>query len=143
MSILPVFSWIVLRHGAYFLFLKRSKKNRNWPLHWTIPGGKIEEGEDIIDCALRETLEEVGVRIKKSDILEETTVHTTYIDGEKTAHLFLVDTWEGMPDNLEAELHDSFIWKTLDDLPTPMIPHIHAGIKWIFTHQKHIEYHAN
>ena len=143
MSTLPVFSWILLRHGSYFLLLKRSKNNRNWPLHWTIPWGKIEDGETIIDCAIRETLEEVGVMIQKSDILAETTVHTTYIDGEKTAHIFLLDTWQGMPDNIESDLHDEFTWKTLEDLPSPMIPHIRAGIEWILAHKKHVEYYAN
>ena len=139
---LPSFSGIILRHGSYYLFLKRSGKSRNWPLHWTIPGGKIENHEDPLDCAIRETAEEVGVTIEKSDIRAETIVHATYIDGEKTAYLYLVDTWEGMPDNLEPGLHDDFAWRTLDELPYPIIPHIHAGFDGILNHKTNIEYHA-
>ncbi len=99
--ILPTFAGILLRHGKYFLFLKRSEKSRNWPLHWTIPGGKIENDEDPLECAIRETMEEVGVRIQRNDIIGGTTVQASYIDGKKTVHIYLVDTWEGMPDNLE------------------------------------------
>jgi len=127
--ILPTFAGILLRHGSYYLFLKRSEKSRNWPLHWTIPGGKIENNEDPLECAIRETLEEVGVKIQPHDILQEIIVHATYIDGEKTAYIYLIDTWEGMPDNLEPGLHDAFVWKTLDELPYPLIPHIRVGVE--------------
>lgn len=140
--ILPTFAGILLRHGSYYLFLKRSDKSRNWPLHWTIPGGKIEDGEDLITCALRETMEEVGVMIDPSDILSEITVDAHYIDGKKTAHIYLVDTWEGMPDNLEPGLHDEYVWKTLDELPYPMIPHIRVWVEWLLAWEKYREYHA-
>jgi len=69
-------------------------------------------------------MEEVGVKIQRKDIIRETLVEASYIDGKKTAHIYLVDTWEGMPDNLEPGLHDEYVWKTLDELPYPMIPHI-------------------
>ncbi len=140
--ILPTFAGILLRHGSYYLFLKRSEKSRNWPLHWTIPGGKIEPGEDPLDCAIRETSEEVGVTIKRSDLIETIQVDAQYIDGAKTAYIFLFDTWGGMPDNLEPGIHDGFAWKVFTDLPLPMIPHIRLWIEWILEHKKTITYHA-
>ncbi len=139
---LPVFAWILLRHGSYFLFLKRSEKSKNWPLHWTIPWGKIEAWEDALECAIRETTEEVGVSIRKTDIIGDIIVHAHYIDGEKTSYIYLVDTWGGMPDNLEPGLHDEMVWKSLMDFPYPMVPHIHEWIEWILAHKKIIDYNA-
>ncbi len=139
---LPAFAWVVLRHGSYYLFLERSEKSKHWPLHWTIPWGKIEIWEDPLDCAIRETLEEVGVRVHREKILQSIEIIADYIDGEKRIYLYLTDTWEGMPENLESDVHNICEWRTLDELPYPMIPHIWAGIEWMMNHQETIHYHA-
>ena len=34
-----------------------------WPGHWDLPGGGSEPGETPVECALRETLEELGLRM--------------------------------------------------------------------------------
>ncbi len=69
-------------------------------------------------------MEEVGVSILETDIIADMTVHATYIDGEKVSYIYLVDTWGGMPDNLEPTLHESLEWRKIEDLPYPLIPHI-------------------
>ena len=37
--------------------------------HYAFPGGQVEPGEDLIDCAARELAEEVGVRIAPSEVI--------------------------------------------------------------------------
>ncbi len=37
--------------------------------HYAFPGGQVELGEDPIDCAARELVEEVGVRIEPSEVI--------------------------------------------------------------------------
>lgn len=39
---------------------------------WAFPGGHLEYGEEIIDCAERETLEETGLKVKGRDIVAVT-----------------------------------------------------------------------
>lgn len=46
--------------GLHLLFEKRSG-NIKQPGDICFPGGRIEEGESIIECALRETCEEIGI----------------------------------------------------------------------------------
>lgn len=87
-------------------------------------------------------MEEVGVSIKKDDILHEMTIDAYYIDGKKTAYIYLVDTWEGMPDNIEPDIHNAYSWKTIEELPYPMIPHIRQWIEWLLAWEKYREYHA-
>jgi len=57
---------LVCCEGA-FLFLKRSKKARNWPLAWNIVSGIIEANEDSDTAIKREVKQETGlkVRVKK------------------------------------------------------------------------------
>jgi len=54
---------------------------------WEIPAGVLEPGEDPIDCAKRELLEETGARADKIEHL--TTVFTTPGFTDEMIHLFL------------------------------------------------------
>jgi len=45
--------------------------NSPWRGTYTIPKGKVEKGEELIDTAIRETEEEIGILISKNDITDE------------------------------------------------------------------------
>jgi 8-oxo-dGTP diphosphatase len=51
------------RQGEILLLLRDSKPTISYPNHWTLVGGKVEEGEIPETAAHREMLEEVGVDI--------------------------------------------------------------------------------
>jgi 8-oxo-dGTP pyrophosphatase MutT (NUDIX family) len=44
-------------------------KSPKWSNKWTIPGGHIEPGETIEECALREAKEETGLSVKFVSVL--------------------------------------------------------------------------
>ena len=48
--------------------LRASKLNRHGG-QYALPGGRLDEGENVIDAALRETHEEVGLFLEKSAVL--------------------------------------------------------------------------
>lgn len=48
---------------AALLLTRRSAKLRNHPGQWAFPGGRLDAGETVIDCALREMREEVGLSL--------------------------------------------------------------------------------
>jgi predicted NUDIX family NTP pyrophosphohydrolase len=66
---------------------------RKWQGSYGIPKGGVEEGESLIEAAMRETLEEVGINVPKRLI---DTTHRTYVltskkyKQVKTVHWFIV-----------------------------------------------------
>jgi 8-oxo-dGTP pyrophosphatase MutT (NUDIX family) len=59
---LVVHVWIRNRRGEY-LVSRRSANRPTYPLLWECVGGSALAGESSLDAALRETLEEVGIRL--------------------------------------------------------------------------------
>jgi 8-oxo-dGTP pyrophosphatase MutT (NUDIX family) len=54
---------------AALLLTRRSAKLRNHPGQWAFPGGRVDPGETLVQTALREMHEEVGVDIDESHVL--------------------------------------------------------------------------
>ncbi len=82
---------------------------------WVLPKGKVKEGEDIRDAALREVLEESGV---KAEIVKYTgMVHYTYKSLKenetvyKTVHWYLMETnsMESVPQKKEGFIEATFV----------------------------------
>ena len=55
---------IIFNDRSEVLLSQRVSKNSDWHGKWQFPGGTIEFGEDPKDTAIRETMEEVGIKIK-------------------------------------------------------------------------------
>lgn len=53
----------------YLLFEKRSNKLRRQPGEICFPGGKLESGESLQECAVRETVEELQVLPGQIEVL--------------------------------------------------------------------------
>jgi 8-oxo-dGTP pyrophosphatase MutT (NUDIX family) len=55
--------------GAAFVLCRRSAGLNRHASQWALPGGRIDAGETPIEAALRETDEEIGVRLDDSAVL--------------------------------------------------------------------------
>ncbi|MEP6300349.1 MAG: CoA pyrophosphatase, partial [Ilumatobacter sp.] len=55
--------------GASFVLCRRSAGLRSHASQWALPGGRLDTGETVVDAALRETWEEVGVRFDEDRVL--------------------------------------------------------------------------
>lgn len=55
--------------GASFVLCRRSAGLNRHASQWALPGGRLDPGETPIDAALRETDEEIGIRLGESAVL--------------------------------------------------------------------------
>lgn len=86
---------VIEKNGSFLLIAKRRGLGRGL---LNFPGGKVEENEEPTGCAVRETMEEVKVRIKGLEKLGE----IVFDHGElERVHVFLAEQIEGMPEETE------------------------------------------
>ncbi|MFD9370049.1 NUDIX domain-containing protein [Streptomyces sp. NPDC060020] len=79
-SLVPAASAVVVDERGRVLLQRRTDNGM-----WALPGGTMELGESIADCAIRETLEETGITV------EITGIVGTYTDP---GHVFAYDDGE-------------------------------------------------
>lgn len=99
---------LVLNENNHYLFIFRRGK-------WDLPKGKLDEGENIVDCALREVQEETG--------LQKVMVDTP-----------LGSTWHVYPENGQWMLKESiwFIMKgSSDERLVPQLEEEITKIEWV------------
>ena len=87
---------------------------------WTMPGGKMDFGEEIIEGAKREVKEETGLDLGVVEIIainNDMTEDAHYV----TIGMFCED-FEGEPKVMEPDEITSWDWFDIDSLPSPMYP---------------------
>ena len=91
---------------------------------WDLPKGKLDPGESLETCAVREVQEETGVQ---DVVLEKPLVVTYHTYDESGKHILKESHWYLMQTEKEEELTpqqdediDLCIWVPLDELETYM-----------------------
>ena len=82
---------------------------------WNGSGGKVETGEKIIDAAIRETQEEIGVEIKNPE--QAGLFHFKFAhkpEWNQDVTLFIAKDWTGEPQESE-EMKPK--WFSFDEIP--------------------------
>ncbi len=67
---------------------------------WNGVGGKVESGETITEAAIRETEEEIGVKILAGDLKQQAILHFSFenkSEWNQECHVFVAKTWRGDP----------------------------------------------
>ena len=114
MSVRLIAHSLIEKDGLY-LVIKRSAVKRGqanvYPKYWDIPGGSVEEGELPRAAAVRECLEETGL---KSHLVEVIHEDSQYDEEKKTVFTRLVYRASIIDDTvtikLDPEEHSAFRW---------------------------------
>ena len=75
---------VVVRRGPEYLLVHERGHGQTWYL----PGGRVEPGERIVDAAVRETLEEAGVRVAIEGVLR--VEHSPHPSGTARCRVFFL-----------------------------------------------------
>jgi len=84
---------------------------------WNGVGGKLHDGESIKEAAIRESGEEIGIRIKADDLNKVATIDFFFENKkefDQQVHVFFVERWENDPAESE-EMKPK--WYSTSDLP--------------------------
>lgn len=87
---------------------------------WTLPGGKLDFREDILDCAWREAYEETSIKISKGKLKLISVTNDVVEDAHFVTIGFVCDDFEGEPRVMEPDEITEWKWFDLDSLPNPM-----------------------
>jgi 8-oxo-dGTP diphosphatase len=91
--------------------------------------GHLEEGESVIDGAIREAGEEVGVTIDPSDLTFVHVVHYRAPGSEgRIGFFFLTEKWAGDPWNREPGKCARLIWSDPAQPPSATVPYTAAAL---------------
>jgi len=85
--LIEVTAALIWNQDKFMICQRPANKERG--LLWEFPGGKLEEGETLEECLIRECQEELGIKIKVKDIFMEAThqypditIHLTVFNAE-------------------------------------------------------------
>ena len=112
------------------LMLRRRDDDRGYPSHWCFPGGRIADDETSEDAAIRETLEETGLRIshlRHVGTRASTSAHPRRYDVDG----YVTTEWRGQLMRYPTPEHQDARWVSITDVPTltPLGP----ATRWLAT----------
>ena len=87
----------------------------------------MEPGESVLEAAVREVREELGVVVEATDLVPVTTMHRGQPGGpaleQRVDFFFTATRWEGSPEIREPGKVADLRWFPFVALPHPVVPH--------------------
>ncbi len=88
------------------LILRRSKTDKNEPLHWDLPGGGLDDNEEIEIGAIREVKEETGLDVSGIKIIGAYTIDDDSLQ-------FIAKAKANSEDVVLSFEHDEYKWVSI------------------------------
>ncbi|WP_336205309.1 NUDIX hydrolase [Nonomuraea sp. LPB2021202275-12-8] len=108
---------VLLVRGQEVLLGRRSGTGYGDGL-WHLPSGHLDAGESVVQAAVREAREEVGVVIEPRDLA---FAHVMHRAPERVGFFFVATRWDGEPYNAEPDKCSEVAWWRLDGLPGDIV----------------------
>lgn len=126
------FKWVVAPKvfvkgpSGRYLFIQRSAPSKHFAMQWELPGGKMDEGEEIGECLIRETKEETGLDLTLTGVAG---AGAGSIPNLNLAYMFMTGIVDSENVILSDE-HDDFKWISLEDArQLDLLPALKSYIK--------------
>lgn len=119
------FGIMMLKNNQVLLGQRHDDSNKaDSELHgegtWTMPGGKLEFGEEFEQAAVREVLEETNLEIDEKDLKFISLTNDIVSDAHFVTIGFLCERFKGKAQVMEPDEITKWQWFDIDDLPKPM-----------------------
>jgi 8-oxo-dGTP diphosphatase len=120
---------VILRRDEQILLLRRAG-NVYASGKLCLPSGHLEQGESILDAAIRETREEVGIVLDPADLRLVLSIHQRNPDKRhsRVGFVFEPGLWDGEPARCEPAKCSEFLWVNPDDLPADTVEYTAAAL---------------
>lgn len=116
---------MILKNGKILLGERHSDpKKAGSELHgegtWTMPGGKLEFGEELRDCAYREVLEETSIKVNAKTLKLISVSDDIVKDAHYVTIGLLSKDFKGKVKIMEPDEIEKWSWFDLKKLPKKM-----------------------
>lgn len=109
---------LVIRQGLVLLGRRRGAHGAG---SWSAPGGRLEFGEDLLDCARRELAEETGLELGPEARIGPVTSNVFTDVGQHYVTVFvLAPQTHGEPRTMEPDKCEGWQWFSWQALPAPL-----------------------
>ena len=108
---------VIIRDGKILLGERIGSHGANT---WATPGGHLEMGEEIAACAIRETLEETGLKVSDVSQLGFSNDVFNPLNKHYVTLYVMANGVEGEPEIMEPNKCLGWQWFALDELPKPL-----------------------
>ena len=104
---------------------------------WSVPAGHVEDHEKPTTAMIRETEEEIGIKIEPEDLKFALVNHRRAEEGshDRVDYYFHCTRYSGTVKNREPEKCAELSWFPLDELPNETIPTVAHAVA-IFRRQQ-------
>lgn len=96
---------------------------------YELPGGHVEEGEDLKQAMVREAKEELLIDIKEENLKIAHILH--HYNGNRINFIFITEYYEGKIGIGEPDSCEKLEWFNINNLPENIIPKIKKSIEEI------------
>lgn len=97
------------------ILTKRASSVKNFPNYWEFPGGKVENGETLIQALIRELQEELNIIVNEKSVIG---FPNNQLKTEQfTLTLFLINQWENEI-TLDPKIHSEMLTVEANQLNT-------------------------
>jgi 8-oxo-dGTP pyrophosphatase MutT (NUDIX family) len=111
--------FVIVRNPAGEILLQQRANTGYLDGYWDLPSGHVEQDEPLLDAAVRELAEEVGITTPK-DALQLVNIDQYFLgrtDHDYVNFTFAASRWRGTPRICEPEKCSTIGWFAPDALP--------------------------
>jgi len=137
MNITNVVKTIVIDPQGRVLLLRRAKDDTSRPGEWDFPGGGLEQGESLVETAVREAAEEAGLTLRSEDVTLVYAATRPSSKGEVSVNRFVFATVlkNSYTPTLSYE-HEEYTWVPIDEVPTVFSHPVYAAaLQYVMKHE--------